>query len=232
MSSDLQIKNPQVNIEINRDKASALGVTAEQIETALSTAYASRQISTILTPNNQYQVIMELEPQYQMDTSALSLLYIRSSQGKLVPLNTVVNLSSGSGPLSVNHLGQIPCVTISFNLRPDVALSDAIAAVDSTGAHHLARQHHDELSRDGPGISVVRAGLVAPADHDHCDHLYHFGDPLRELHSSINHSFRPSFGRVRRVIDSVDLPQRPEPLCLCWPDHADRHREEECNYDD
>jgi HAE1 family hydrophobic/amphiphilic exporter-1 len=130
VSSDLQIKNPQVNIEINRDKASALGVTSEQIEGALSTAYASRQISTILTPNNQYQVIMELEPQYQMDTSALSLLYIRSSQGKLIPLSTVVNLTPGSGPLSVNHLGQIPSVTISFNLRPDVALGDAITAVD------------------------------------------------------------------------------------------------------
>jgi len=130
VSSDLQIKNPQVNIEINRDKASALGVTSEQVEGALSTAYASRQISTILTPNNQYQVIMELEPQYQMDTSALSLLYIRSSQGKLIPLSTVVNLTPGSGPLSVNHLGQIPSVTISFNLRPDVALGDAITAVD------------------------------------------------------------------------------------------------------
>ncbi len=130
VSSDLQIKNPQVQIEINRDKASAMGVTAQQIETAFSTAYASRQISTILTPNNQYQVIMELAPQYQLDTSALSLLHIRSSEGKLVPLNTLVNLTPGVGPLSVNHLGQIPCVTISFNLRPDVALGDAMTAVD------------------------------------------------------------------------------------------------------
>jgi HAE1 family hydrophobic/amphiphilic exporter-1 len=130
VSSDLQIKNPQVNIEINRDKASALGVTAQQIEGALSTAYSSRQISTILTPNNEYQVIIELDPQYQRDMSALSLLYLRSSQGKLVPLNTVVNLSPGSGPLSVNHLGQIPSVTLSFNLRPDVSLSDGLTAVD------------------------------------------------------------------------------------------------------
>ena len=130
VTSDLQIKNPQVKMQINRDKAAALGVSAEQIETALNTAYASRQISTILTPNNEYQVIMELDPQYQMDTSALSLLYLRSSKAKLVPLNTVVNLSAGSGPLSVNHLGQIPSVTISFNLRPGVALSEAITAVD------------------------------------------------------------------------------------------------------
>jgi HAE1 family hydrophobic/amphiphilic exporter-1 len=130
VSSDLQIKNPQVNIEINRDKASALGIAADQIESALSAAYASRQISTILTPNNEYEVILELQPEYQMDPSALSLLYVRSSQGKLVPLNTVVNISPGSGPLSVNHLGQIPSVTISFNLRPDVPLSDAMASVE------------------------------------------------------------------------------------------------------
>ncbi|MBA4389686.1 MAG: acriflavine resistance protein B [Syntrophus sp. (in: bacteria)] len=130
VSSDLQMKNPQIDIEINRDKASALGVSAQQVEDALSTAYAGRQISTILTPNNEYKVIMELEPQYQKDASALSLLHIRSTQGKLVPLNTLVNLSPGSGPLSVNHLGQIPAATISFNLKPAVSLGEAVADVE------------------------------------------------------------------------------------------------------
>jgi HAE1 family hydrophobic/amphiphilic exporter-1 len=130
VTSDLQMKNPQVDIEINRDKASAMGVSAQQVENALSTAYTGRQISTILTPNNEYQVIMELEPQYQMDASALALLHIRSSQGKLVPLDTLVNLSPGSGPLSVNHLGQIPSVTISFNLKPGVSLGEAVTAVE------------------------------------------------------------------------------------------------------
>jgi HAE1 family hydrophobic/amphiphilic exporter-1 len=130
VTGDLQIKNPQVRMQINRDKAAALGVSAEQIETALNTSYASRQISTILTPNNEYQVIMELDPQYRMDASALSLLYLRSSKAKLVPLNAVVNLSEGSGPSSVNHLGQIPSVTISFNLRPGMSLSEALSAVN------------------------------------------------------------------------------------------------------
>jgi HAE1 family hydrophobic/amphiphilic exporter-1 len=130
VSSDLQMKNPQVDIEINRDKASTLGISAQQVENALATAYAGRQISTILTPNNEYQVIMELDPQYQMDASALGLLHIRSSQGKLVPLDTLVNLTPGSGPLSVNHLGQIPSVTISFNLKPGVSLGEAVAAVE------------------------------------------------------------------------------------------------------
>jgi HAE1 family hydrophobic/amphiphilic exporter-1 len=130
VSSDLQMKNPQVDIEINRDKASTLGISAQQVENALATAYAGRQISTILTPNNEYQVIMELDPQYQMDASALGLLHIRSSQGKLVPLDTLVNLTPGSGPLSVNHLGQIPSVTISFNLKPGVSLGEAVDAVE------------------------------------------------------------------------------------------------------
>ena len=130
VTSDLQIKNPHVNIEIDRDKASALGVSAQQVEDALFTAYASRQISTILTPNNEYQVIVELEPQYQKDPSVLPLLYIRSSSGQLVPLDAVGSLTPSLGPLTVNHLGQIPSVTLSFNLRPGVSLGDAIAVVD------------------------------------------------------------------------------------------------------
>lgn len=130
VTSDLQIKNPEVNVEIDRDKASALGVTAQQVEDALSTAYASQQVSTIYAPNNQYRVITEVEPQYQMDPSALSLLYIRSSEGKLVPLNTVANLTQTIGPLTVNHLGQLPSVTLSFNVKPGVALSEAVSIVE------------------------------------------------------------------------------------------------------
>jgi HAE1 family hydrophobic/amphiphilic exporter-1 len=130
VNSDLQIKNPQVNIEIDRDKASALRVTANQIEDALYSAYGARQISTIYTPINQYQVIIELEPRYQLDPSALSMLYIRSSTGQLVPLNAVANLSRGLGPLSINHLGQLPSVTVSFNIKPGVSLGDAVTAVE------------------------------------------------------------------------------------------------------
>ena len=130
VTSDLQINNPQVNIEIDRDKASALRVTANQIEDALYSAYGARQISTIYTPINQYQVIIELEPQYQLDPSALSMLYIRSSNGQLVPLNAVASLSPGLGPLSLNHLGQLPSVTISFNIKPGISLGDAVTAVE------------------------------------------------------------------------------------------------------
>ena len=129
VTSDLQIKNPQVNLQIDRDKAAALGVSAQQIENALSMAYSSVQVSTILAPNNQYQVIMELLPQYQADTSSFTMLSVLSSTGKLVPLNVVTKHSVGTGPLLVNHQGQLPAVTISFNLRPGVSLSTAVDVI-------------------------------------------------------------------------------------------------------
>jgi HAE1 family hydrophobic/amphiphilic exporter-1 len=129
ITTDLQLRNPQVNIEINRDKASSLGISAEQIEDALYSAYGSRQISTIYADTNQYQVIMELKPEYQLDPAALPLLYVRSTSGALVPLDVVVRISTGYGPLSINHSGQLPSVTISFNLRPGVALGDAVSAL-------------------------------------------------------------------------------------------------------
>jgi hydrophobic/amphiphilic exporter-1 (mainly G- bacteria), HAE1 family len=130
VTSDLQIKNPQVNVEIDRDKAASLGLSAQQLEDALYFAYGSRQVSTIYAPNNQYQVILELDPRYQMDPTALAMLYVRSKDGNLVPLNTVASISRSLGPLTVNHLGQLPAVTISFNLKPGVALGDAVPIVD------------------------------------------------------------------------------------------------------
>jgi HAE1 family hydrophobic/amphiphilic exporter-1 len=134
VASDLQIKNPQINLDIDRDRASALGLTAGQIEDALFSAYSDRQVSTIYSPTNQYRVILELLPEYQMDPAALALLYIRSSSGQLVPLSSVARLSRGLGPLSVNHLGQITAVTISFNLKPGIPLGDAVGAINKEAA--------------------------------------------------------------------------------------------------
>jgi HAE1 family hydrophobic/amphiphilic exporter-1 len=137
VTSDLQIKNPQIHVTIDRDRASALGVSAYQIEDALANAYGSGQVSTILTPSDQYWVIMELLPQYQSDASALALLTVKSSSGAQVPLGAVAKLSPNVGPLTMNHQGQIPAVTISFNLRPGVALGTANAAVQRTAREVL-----------------------------------------------------------------------------------------------
>ncbi len=129
VNSDLQLTSPQAIVEIDRDQATALGVTAGQIESALGNAYGSQQVSTIYTPTNQYWVILELLPQYQQDPAALPLLYVRSSKGQLVSLDTVTRLSQGVGPLTVNHVGQFPSVTISFNLVPGVSLGQAVTAM-------------------------------------------------------------------------------------------------------
>ncbi|MCJ7833254.1 MAG: efflux RND transporter permease subunit, partial [Deltaproteobacteria bacterium] len=137
VSSDMQMKNPQINVDIDRDKATSLGVTAAQIESALYTAYGSRQVSTIYAPNNQYQVIMELQPEYQMDTASLSLLNIRSQTGQLVPLDSVARINRNVGPMVVNHSGQHPSVTISFNLKPGVAIGDAVEKVEKLARNVL-----------------------------------------------------------------------------------------------
>jgi HAE1 family hydrophobic/amphiphilic exporter-1 len=129
VNSDLLITSPQITVDINRDKASALGVTADQIESALGAAYGSKQVSTIFTPSNQYWVILEVDPAYQRDPTALPLLYVRSNAGKLVPIDSVATLTPGIGPLTVNHFGQLPAVTVSFNTKPGVSLGEAVAQV-------------------------------------------------------------------------------------------------------
>jgi len=138
VTSDLQLRNPEVRIVIDRDRASSLGITAEQIENALYYAYGSRQVSTIFAPNNQYKVILELQPQYQSDPQSLALLYVRSPKtGALVPLDTVATLRRDLGPLSVNHLGQIPAVTLSFNLKPETPLSSAVTEINKVARETL-----------------------------------------------------------------------------------------------
>ncbi len=133
VTSDLLIRNPQVTIDIDRDKASSLGISALSIESALAAAYSSGQISTIYTPSNEYWVLLELQPKFQLDATSLQMLYVRSSNGALVPLSALAKIVPGIGPASVNHLGQLPSVTISFNLAPGTSLGTAVAQVERLG---------------------------------------------------------------------------------------------------
>jgi HAE1 family hydrophobic/amphiphilic exporter-1 len=137
VSSDLQIANPQVNVAIDRERAAAVGVTAEEIEQALYDAYGSRQVSTIFTSTDQYWVILELLPEYQRDLSALQSLYVSGANGALVPLGAVARFTPSVGPLSVNHMGQIPAVTLSFNLEPGTSLGQAVGAVERAARETL-----------------------------------------------------------------------------------------------
>jgi HAE1 family hydrophobic/amphiphilic exporter-1 len=129
VSSDLQIKSPQTVLNVDREKAAALGLTAEQIRTTLYNSFGSRQVATIYTASNDYAVILEFDPSFQQTADDLSKVFVRSTAGQLVPLGTVATLTQAAGPLTVNHQGQLPAVTISFNLAPGVALGDAIERI-------------------------------------------------------------------------------------------------------
>ncbi len=137
VSSDMKISSPLVSVDIDRDRASVLGISADQIEGSLYNAFGSRQISSIYSPVSDYAVIMELQPKYQMDPTALNQIYVRSNTGRLVPMNAVAKARTTVGPLSVTHLGQIPSVTISFNLAPGVALGNAVEKIQTTAAQTL-----------------------------------------------------------------------------------------------
>ncbi len=127
ISSDLEIRNPQLNVEVLRDQAARLGVTAEKIENGLGLAYAGGRVTRIQTPIEQYDVILELEPRFQQQAKTLSQIYVSSEEGHhLVPLNAVANWSEGVGPASINHISQFPAVTISFSLIPGVPLGTAL----------------------------------------------------------------------------------------------------------
>jgi HAE1 family hydrophobic/amphiphilic exporter-1 len=160
VSTDLQIKNPQVSVRIDRDRATSLGVTVQQIEQALYDAYGSRQVSTIYTPNNQYWVILELLPEYQRDPSALQLLYLRSQKGTLIPLTSVASASNDIGPLSVNHSGQLPSVTLSFNLPPGVSLGTAENDVEKAARQTLPSTISSGFSGTAQAFQSSQQGLV------------------------------------------------------------------------
>jgi HAE1 family hydrophobic/amphiphilic exporter-1 len=161
VTSDLQLGNPQATVSINRERAATLGVTPQQIQQALYNAYGSRQVSSIYTPNNQYWVVMELLPQFQRDLSAMSLLYVRSQSGSLVPLSAVADMSETAGPLSINHAGQIPSVTLSFNLADDVALGTAVTEVERIAANTLPGNIVTSLSGTAQAFAATQAGLLS-----------------------------------------------------------------------
>ncbi len=169
VNSDLQIASPTVKVDIDRDHASTMGVTADKIENALYDAFGQRQVSDIYTPTNDYQVLMELLPRYQLDPAALHLLYIRSDVGKLVPLDALTKPRNTVGPLSVAHLGQLPSVTLSFNLAPGVSLGDAVTRIETAARDTLPADVQTSFqgvaaafqsSLQGMGLLLVMAILV------------------------------------------------------------------------
>ena len=169
VNSDVQMKNPQISVSFDRDKASALGVNVTQMEDTMYSAFGQRQVSTIYTSDNQYRVLLEVEPEYQLNADAIGSLYVRSKTGQLVQLRTVAKLENTLGPLAVNHLGQVPAATISFNLKPGVAIGDAVDEINDLARRTLpstitasfqGNAQAFQSSLKGLGLLVVMAIMV------------------------------------------------------------------------
>ncbi|HEX8430619.1 MAG TPA: efflux RND transporter permease subunit, partial [Longimicrobium sp.] len=160
VSSDLELSNPQVSVSVDPLRASAYGITSEQVQSTLYNAYGSRQVSTIYAPEDEYWVMMELLPQYQADPTALGYLHVRSQSGALVPMSAVASLARTAGPVSVSHSGQLPSVTISFNLRDGVALGEAARQVEALAAESLPDGISTAFSGTAQVFQSTQAGLL------------------------------------------------------------------------
>ena len=134
VNSDNDSVMPSIHVEVDRDRAAAMGVSVLQIENALGSAFSSNQITQINMPSNQYQVILELLPKYQCTVTSLAQIYITSTSGTLVPITAVTKIANGTMPVSINHSGQIPSITISFDMAPGFALSDAVSGIREASA--------------------------------------------------------------------------------------------------
>ena len=160
VTSDLLIENPQVTVDIDRETAGQLGVSASEIENTLYDAFGQRQVSTIYTSTNEYWVVMELLPQYQQDVDALGTLWVRSSRGPLVPLSTVARFRYTVGPVTVNHSGQLPSVTLSFNLAPNMSLGAALDAVQQVAGDVLPGTVAASFSGIAQAFVTTQQGLI------------------------------------------------------------------------
>jgi len=161
VTSDLQLKNPELDIDIDREHAAALGLSADQIENSLYYAYGARQVSTIYTPTNQYWVILQLLPEYQSDPKALDLLYLHSANGGLAPLSATTTTKRSLGPLAVNHAGQLPAVTLAFNTESGFSLGDAVAAVEKAAQEILPPTISGSFAGTAQAFKASQAGLLA-----------------------------------------------------------------------
>ena len=171
VTMDLYVTNPQVTITVDREKAAVYGLTVDQVRQELYNAFGVRQVATIYTPINYYQVILELQPDYQVGPDDLSHVYLKTTNGTAVPLSAVTKFDPTVGPLQVNHQGQQPAVTISFNLAPNFSLGQAVDAISqleqderlpatiTTGFQGTAQVFQDSLR--GQGILILAAIFAA-----------------------------------------------------------------------
>ncbi len=232
VTSDLQMKSPRVMLQIDRDKAAALQLNAQQIEGALYDGYGPSWVSTIYGANTQSRVLLEMDPKYQAHADSLSEIYLKSATGALVPLNAVVKPKVDTGPQSINHTGQLPSVTISFNLKPGVSLGEAVDAIGDLARKTLpgnfatsftgtAKAFQSSLQNMGLLLIIAIAVVYIVLGVLYESYIHPLtilsGHPLRGL---------------RRAAHAHDLPRRSQHLLLRRSDHVDRHRQEERHHAD
>ncbi len=224
VSSDLQMRTPRVNITIDRDRTAALNLNWISISNTLYDAFGPRMASTIYAPTNQYRVLLEMLPTYQQHTDGLSMVYLKSDTGSLVPLDAVASLKTDAGPQSIPHSGQLPSVTISFALRPGTSLGEATEAIEEAARNSLpatitgsfqgtAKVFQDSLQNMGIllTIAILVVYIVLGVLYESYVH------PLTIL------SGLPSAG-FGALAHAPHLQGGTQYLCLRGADYADRHR--------
>jgi HAE1 family hydrophobic/amphiphilic exporter-1 len=159
VTTDVQLQNPELNVDVDRRRAAELGVTVAKVEDALYSAYGARQVSTIFASNNTYQVILELDPRTQREPAALDALYVRSSTGALVPLTSLAKVSQGAGPLTVSHSGQLPAATVSFNVQAGHSLSEAVAVAQGAANRLLPENVTSKFQGSAEAFQSSLTGL-------------------------------------------------------------------------
>ena len=200
VNSDLQVRARSTVIDVDRDTASRLGLSVDQIRLLLYSAFGTRQVSTIYAPDDTYQVILEADPKYADTNEVLRRIQVRTPTGALVPLDTVAKRNDKPTSLTVNHIAQLPAVIISFNLAPGVALGEAVADIQAVAAEvGLPAHHRHQLRGQRPGLPAGGGQPGHAAVRRRAGDLHHPRHPLRELHPSAHHPVRPAVGRHRRA---------------------------------
>ena len=219
VNSDQQNNGLQSSLIYDRATAARLGITPQQIDNTLYDAFGQRQVSTMFDRLNQYHVVMEVSPRLWQTPEGLKSIYLRSSSGNMVPLDAVAHFAPTTAPIAVNHQGQIPAVTISFNLLPVASLGDAV--------YWHARPNSWELFRHSPSLPVfARDHAYFDPDRAGC-RLYCSGHPLRKLHPSDHDHLHAAVGRGGRCASTDAVQNRPQRHRNHWHAPADRHREKE-----
>ena len=199
VASDQQVAAPHIGIDIDRDAASRMGISPSVIDATLYDAFGQRQVATIYTTKNQYKVILEVEPQFQDDPTALSKIYVAGPDGAQIPISAFAHFTPKIESLSVNHQGQFPAVTLSFNLAPGVSLGQAVERSRRWPRNCVRRRRSTGHSRDRAGVSGIAVfDATVGRGGDPC-RLYRPGHPVRKLHSPDNDPLRIALGRRRRV---------------------------------